>query len=156
VFAWQPTKSSFDHWHQPWFAARQLHSGGVDMREVLTVSAMLCATVAAADPVPMTAGEIEALLGGNTALGDWQGDIYRQYFATDGATIYAVEGRRSSRGRWRVVDETDAYESWWPGSGWDAYAVLRNGDAMIWMDAQGVQFGFEVVEGQQLLFAATN
>ncbi len=126
------------------------------MRAVLTVSAVLFATVAGADPVPMTASEIETLLGGNTALGDWQGDTYRQYFATDGATIYAVEGRRSSRGRWRVVDGTRAYESWWPGSGWDAYEVLRDGDALIWMDGAGVRFGFEVVEGQQLLFPATN
>lgn len=134
----------------------QLHNSVVGMRLYLMVSVVLFANAAGADPVSLTAGEIEMLLGGNTALGDWQGDTYRQYFAADGATIYAVEGRRSARGRWRVVEETGAYESWWPGSGWDVFAVLREGDALIWMDSEGARFGFEVVEGQQLLFPANN
>ena len=81
-----------------------MHNSEAGIRVYLMVSVVLFANAAGADPVPLTAGEIEILLAGNTALGDWQGDTYRQYFATDGATIYAVEGRRSARGRRADLD----------------------------------------------------
>ena len=50
---------------------------------------ILIVPAAHAEPVPLSAGEIKALLSGNTCIGTWRGDPYKQYFAADGSTIYA-------------------------------------------------------------------
>ena len=72
------------------------------------------ATQAAAQSVKLQAHEITALLSGNTAVGRWQGNQYRQFFGADGQTIFAQEGTRSTLGQWRLDLERDEYQSLWP------------------------------------------
>ena len=47
--------------------------------------------------------------------GKWEDKLYRQYFNTDGTTIFAQDGSRSAQGRWRINKKTDEYERIWPG-----------------------------------------
>ncbi len=75
------------------------------------IAALAMATPVAAQSVKLKAHEIEALLTGNTAIGTWDGAPYRQYFGSDGTTIYAQEGSRSARGEWRVDGERDEYRA---------------------------------------------
>ena len=117
-----------------------------------TVLLSLTSALAQAEPIQLSAAEIDTLLRGNTAIGQWGRDNYRQHFSDSGSTIYAVEGRRSSRGLWRVNSGTNAYESWWERSGWSAYDVLREDGQLYWLESTGDLYEFVVVEGQQLLF----
>jgi hypothetical protein len=77
------------------------------IRFALTFAMM--ASAAAAQSVKLNEAEITILLSGNTAVGDWEGVPYRQYFDPDGTTIFAQENTRSSRGDWRV--EGEEYQS---------------------------------------------
>jgi len=119
--------------------------------------ALACLTTPAlAGPVQMSADEVAALLTGRTAVGVWAGARYRQWFAEDGLTIYAQEGARSSRGKWRVNNKTDAYESWWGGdpSAWDVFVVLKDGETLFW-SGPGAEppVPFTMEDGQQLVFS---
>jgi len=81
---------------------------------------MLATTAAIADKKTLTAAEIKELLTGNTAVGTWIDHEYRQYFGTDGSTIYAQKNTRSSVGRWRTNSARNHYESWWERIEWGA------------------------------------
>ncbi|MDD9908167.1 MAG: hypothetical protein OXR62_00605 [Ahrensia sp.] len=111
---------------------------------------VITAAVARAEPVAVSAVDIRALLSGNSAIGTWSGTPYKQYFSETGLTIYAADGSSPSRGKWRVNEQTNRYESWWEQTGWSEYGVLREGDAYFWT-ARGIDpQPFRVVEGDQL------
>jgi len=113
--------------------------------------ATLTATGAASEE-KMTAAEILALLNGNTIIGSWSGTAYRSYYGDGGLTIYAPEGGQPERGRWRVNEETDQYESWWEHSGWTPYSVVRTDDGgYAWLHSGELQ-PFSVLEGRQISF----
>lgn len=102
--------------------------------------------------VLVSANEVEAALRGNTIVGNWVGEDYRQFFDESGITTYRpVESGREDVGQWRVNAETDLYESLWGAQiTWDAYEVHRNGDTWFWTGG-GVQLSpFTIVEGNQL------
>lgn len=100
----------------------------------------------------LTADELQALLNGNTAIGDWRGTPYKQHFATSGTTTYVEQGDPPSVGRWKVDRETGDYCSWWERSGWSCYAVEREGDGYVWVvpGGDGYRGPFTMVDGKQL------
>ncbi len=125
---------------------------GVSVAAILAMVLMTIVPPARAEPVSLTADEVTALLTGNTAVGDWSGTAYRQYFAADGTTIYHAEGAPPDTGQWRVNAETGAYESLWRSGGWSGYDVARDGDRYLWIvHGSGDAQAFTVVEGRQLL-----
>lgn len=96
--------------------------------------------------------DLVGVLSGNTAIGNWVGEDYRQFFDPSGATIYQPDGAPSgSTGEWRVNVTTGQYESLWPPfPGWDEYDVFRDGDDWFWTGA-GVELSpFTIVQGDQL------
>jgi hypothetical protein len=104
--------------------------------------------------VRVTGDNITTLLAGQTAIGIWGDDTYRQYFDPSGTTFYAPKGKRTTRGKWRVSDDGLSYESWWSGDddNWEVYGVFRDANGLVWIDPDGVRYPFEVVEGQQLVW----
>ena len=78
----------------------------------------------------LSAQEIQNLLSGKTAIGQWDGKNYRQYFREDGITIYAQQGSRSSRGKWRVDTTENTYQSLWEVGGWTSYPVASDGETL--------------------------
>jgi hypothetical protein len=125
------------------------------MKRRIFMGLLLClpalGTVAAqAAQQKLTAAEIEALLSGNTIVGTWSGTSYRQYYGSDGTTLYVPEGGRADEGRWRVNAETDEYESWWRSTGWTPYALARLGDGnYAWINGDRME-PFEVLPGRQI------
>ena len=96
--------------------------------------------------------ELQELLSGNTIVGEWFGNSYRQFFDSDGSTIYAQTGSQSSLGQWRVNPETGDYESWWNSlAGWEVYQVTRIGDEFFWTGEGVVNEPFTIIEGQRLV-----
>lgn len=118
---------------------------------VLAVALALFAKIATAEPVQMTAAEIRTLLSGNTAIGDWQGQPYRQSFRANGETIYAPKDSRSSAGKWRVNSQTNDFESWWPRSEWGSYTVWRDGEIRYWSGGGVERSEFTMIPGEHLL-----
>lgn len=104
----------------------------------------------AAEPVSVQVGaaQIQHLLSGNTIIGTWSGSAYRQYFDANGITIYIAEGRPPSRGKWRVNEGTDAYESWWEQTGWTPYKVMMTNEGFAWVNRDRLE-PFEVHKGRQ-------
>ena len=103
------------------------------------------------DLVLLDASEIEVLLSGNTIIGNWVGEDYEQFFASDGTTIYRPVGGQDSFGEWRVDNETGLYESLWPPvPTWDAYEVHQEGETFFWT-GQGVQLSPFTVSNGNLL-----
>ena len=122
------------------------------MRALLFLSLFLPIT-AAAEPIPLTATEIRALLTGNTAIGTWVDHDYRQWFTDGGTTYYAPKHGRSTRGRWRVNDVTDEYESEWGESGtWDGYGIIKDGDTYLWITDGIDPQAFTVLPGEHLVW----
>lgn len=110
----------------------------------------VCASPAAAQSVKLQGHEISILLSGNTAVGVWDGNAYRQYFDADGTTIYAQEGARSARGQWRVVGEE--YQSIWPkDTEWQGWFVMEFNGQWFWVSKSTPPTPFDVVEGQKLV-----
>lgn len=96
--------------------------------------------------------ELQAALSGNTAIGNWVGEDYRQFFEENGDMIYLPDGASGgSTGEWRVDPTTGQYESLWPPlRTWDVYDVFRDGDQWFWTGG-GVELSpFTIVEGDQL------
>ena len=123
------------------------------MRPLLALLAFLVVpTFAHAEPVAIKATEIRNLISGNTIRGTWSGEEYKQYFAEDGSTIYAPRRSQSTAGKWRVNEKTDQYESWWERSGWSAYGIARDGDALFWISKGLEPQPFEVLPGEQLVW----
>ncbi|WP_297771347.1 hypothetical protein [uncultured Roseovarius sp.] len=103
-----------------------------------------------ADPTRVNASAIEALLSGNTIVGSWSSAPYRQFFKSDGTTIYVPDVGRPDEGRWRVNAETNNYESWWRSTGWTPYAMVRTEDgAYAWVNGDSLE-PFDVLEGRQV------
>ena len=108
------------------------------------------AGVAEAQAVKLRGDEIRILLTGNTAVGNWQGNAYRQYFDADGSTIFAQEGALSSRGTWRV--EGEEYQSIWPNDAeWEGWFVMEYAGLWFWVSKKTPPTPFDVVEGRQLV-----
>ena len=108
-------------------------------------------TEASTIEVAITAAEIEAALAGNTIIGNWVGEDYRQFFDESGDTTYVPVDGQASFGQWRVDVSTDRYESLWPGARqWDAYEVHRDGDQWFWTGGGVERSPFTIVDGNQL------
>ncbi len=118
------------------------------IRFALTFAVM--ASAAQAQSVKLNGPEIDVLLSGNTAVGDWDGVPYRQYFVPDGTTIFAQENARSARGNRRVEDEE--YQSIWPGDAeWKGWFVMEYAGQWFWVSKSTPPTPFEVLEGEQLV-----
>lgn len=121
-------------------------------RAFLIAAAACLATPALAQSVKLKAHEIEVLLSGNTAVGKWEGARYRQYFASDGSTIYAQEDARSTLGQWRINAENDEYQSIWPrDADWEGWYVMEYAGAYYWVSKKTPPTPFKVVQGEQLV-----
>lgn len=122
-------------------------------RRTLLVSVLALLTVpATAQSVKLKAHEIDALLSGNTAVGTWEGAPYRQFFASDGSTIYAQAGSRSTLGEWRIDTERDEYQSIWPRDAeWEGWFVMEYAGTYFWVSKKTPPTPFEVLEGEQLV-----
>lgn len=109
----------------------------------------VCAGTADAQAVKPRGDEIGILLTGNTAVGIWDGNAYRQYFDADDSTIYAQEGTRSSRGAWRV--EGEEYQSIWPNDvEWKGWFVMEYAGQWFWVSKTTPPTPFDVIEGKKL------
>ena len=107
---------------------------------------------AASQSVKLPADEIMSLLSGKTASGKWEGKLYRQYFNTDGTTIFAQDGSRSAQGNWRINKKTDEYESIWPGEkNWTGWFVMEYAGAYYWVSKTTPPTPFRLLQGQQLV-----
>ncbi|MEM9146363.1 MAG: hypothetical protein AAGC57_09205 [Pseudomonadota bacterium] len=115
-------------------------------------AAVLAPLLAMAEPVTLTAPEVDTLLRDRTAVGDWNGTPYRQYFDPNGRTVYQPKGGRPDQGKWRVNAKTGAYESWWERSGWSGYGIAREGETHYWVESSGKRHRFTVVDGRKLTF----
>ena len=119
------------------------------------VLAALCALVAApasAQSVKLKDHEIEALLTGNTAVGFWEGQSYRQFFGDDGVTLYAQDGARTARGEWRLDAERDEYQSKWPGDAdWEGWYVMEYAGDFFWVSKSTPPTPFRMLPGEQLV-----
>lgn len=123
-------------------------------RLFLTLCLVLASTFAWAQSVKLTGDEIRNLLTGNTAVGQWEGVAYRQYFGDDGVTIFAGQGVRSSRGEWRVDDDVQEYQSIWPGDAeWEGWFVMEFSGTFYWVSRKTPPTPFRIEQGQQLVAA---
>ncbi len=122
------------------------------MMRALALAVACFATPSLADPVALTAPEIKTLLSGKTALGDWKGRAYRQYFNEDGSTIFAMRHSQSTLGEWRVNEETNQYESKWDDPEWESYGVSRDGRVFYWTGEGFEPQPFEMLDGADLLW----
>jgi hypothetical protein len=115
-----------------------------------TVLSLWMGSASLAPSVKLQDYEIEALLSGNTAVGQWEGANYRQYFDPDGSTIFAQEGARSALGQWRV--EGEEYQSVWPPrEDWESWFVMEFAGDFYWVSKTTPPTLFEVLEGSQLV-----
>jgi hypothetical protein len=107
--------------------------------------------MAKAQSVKLTAAQIDELLTGNTAVGKWQGQKYRQYFSDDGNTIYAQLGARSAVGKWRLDSSIDEYQSIWPSDNeWEGWYVMEYAGAYYWVSKTTPPTPFRIEQGQDL------
>lgn len=121
-------------------------------RFALVVGLALMATTSAAQSVKLGAEQITELLSGNTAVGAWEGVKYRQFFASDGSTIYAQPQARSALGQWRVDSVRDEFQSIWPrDNDWEGWYVMEYASAYFWVSKATPPTPFRVLEGEQLL-----
>lgn len=119
----------------------------------LALCSLFAAIPAVGQSVKLSASEIETLLTGNTAIGAWEGQAYRQYFEAGGATIYAQDGVRSSRGQWRIDLERDEYQSIWPSDAeWEGWYVMKFQGDYYWVSKSTPPTPFKVLDGQRLAF----
>ena len=105
----------------------------------------------AAGTVQATAAQIDELLRGNTITGTWGNSTYTQYFDASGFTVYIADGRPPSRGKWRVKEDTDQYDSWWENTGWTAYTVVMTNKGYAWVNGDTLEY-FQVLDGKQADF----
>ena len=120
---------------------------------LLALCSLFVAAPVAGQSVKLKAHEIEVLLTGNTAIGTWEGQAYRQYFETGGATIFAQDGARSSRGKWRIDLERDEYQSIWPSDAeWEGWYVMEFQGDYFWVSKTTPPTPFKILDGQRLAF----
>ena len=123
------------------------------IRRMFMLALLAVATPATAqNAVKLSGPEITALLSGNTAIGQWAGASYRQYFREDGVTLYAQEGTRTTRGTWRVDPEAKQYQSQWPGdTDWEGWFVMEWAGDYYWVSKSTPPTPFKVESGEQLI-----
>lgn len=120
------------------------------IRFALTLALSLSAGVVDAQSVKLRGDEIGILLTGNTAVGVWEGTSYRQFFDTDGTTIYAEQGARAARGEWRI--EGEEYQSRWPEeTDWEGWFVMEYAGDWYWVSKSTPPTPFKVLQGDQLV-----
>lgn len=101
----------------------------------------------------LTAEEIQKLLDGRTALGNWRGTDTRQYFASTGLTIYLPKGGVPDQGKWKVDEAKDQYCSWWERGGWACYDVETDGTTYYWVTpGNDYRSPFTMTDGQKMDF----
>jgi hypothetical protein len=123
----------------------------ITRRILLTILPVLIATAANAQSVKLTSSQIAELLTGNTAVGKWQGQRYRQFFDDEGQIIYAQQGARSSVGKWRIDTTIDEYQSVWPNEQeWEGWYVMEYAGDYYWVSKSTPPTPFRVEQGQQL------
>ncbi|MGC1498310.1 MAG: hypothetical protein WA790_21065 [Sulfitobacter sp.] len=124
------------------------------IRCIAMIFVLILANPAAAQSVKLKAHEIAALLSGNTAVGNWEGTAYRQFFNPDGSTIYAQKGVRSTLGQWRIDAGRDEYQSLWPrDADWEGWYVMEYAGDFYWVSKSTPPTPFKVLDGAQLLDA---
>ncbi len=101
--------------------------------------------------VQVSALQIQELLSGNTIKGTWGEATYTQYYDASGFTVYIEDGRPPSRGKWRVKEDTNQYDSWWENTGWTPYTVVMTNTGYAWVNKDKLE-PFEVLEGKQANF----
>jgi hypothetical protein len=120
-------------------------------RLVLAMIVGLIAVPALGQSVKLKPHEIDALLSGNTAVGRWDGVKYRQFFASDGSTIFAQRDGRSQLGEWRIDEARSEFQSIWPSdTEWEGWYVMEYAGDFYWVSKSTPPTPFKVVEGQQL------
>jgi hypothetical protein len=120
------------------------------IRFICVCAFVMAAGCVQAQSVKLAPHEVDILLSGNTAVGQWEGAKYRQYFDADGSTIYAQEDALSTRGKWRV--EGDEYQSIWPGdTDWKGWFVMEFGGDWYWVSKATPPTLFKILQGQQLV-----
>lgn len=120
------------------------------IRFAVTLAIALSASGVDAQSVKLRGDEIGILLSGNTAVGEWEGAAYRQFFDPDGTTLYAQQGIRSARGEWRVDGEE--YQSRWPpDTAWEGWYVMEYAGDWYWVSKSTPPTPFKVLQGQQLV-----
>ncbi|MEM7268527.1 MAG: hypothetical protein AAF401_04655 [Pseudomonadota bacterium] len=120
------------------------------MKSLIALALALSATLAVAEPRRLTGDEIAAALSGKTAVGEWYGTPYKQYFSDKGWTVYRAENSRPEDGNWRADRDRDLYESYWRRSGWSGYQVLIEGDLYFWLEPSGQPQSFTLIDGNQM------
>jgi hypothetical protein len=119
---------------------------------IAVAAAMTLANAAFAQSVKLQAHEIMSLLQGNTAIGEWNGAAYRQYFDANGSTIFAQPDSRSTRGQWRVDEARDEYQSIWPrDAAWEGWYVMEYAGVFFWVSKTTPPTPFEIIKGEQLV-----
>lgn len=122
------------------------------IRVLAACALLLLANMASAQSVKLTAEQITDLLTGNTAIGKWEGQRYRQFFGADGVTLYAQDGARSTRGEWRIDPSNDEYQSIWPNDeDWQGWYVMEYAGAYYWVSKSTPPTPFRVETGDQLV-----
>jgi hypothetical protein len=102
--------------------------------------------VAPQDSTPLKGGEIAALLAGNAIEGTWGPSHFRNYFATDGTTLYQAQGQPPEQGHWKIVD--DQYCSV-ADEGDACFNLYRSGGDLIWEEPRTHQrFSSKVIPGK--------
>ena len=120
------------------------------MRLGLAVAAAFLAQAVSAQSVKLEPYEVTTLLSGNTAIGQWDGADYRQYFAQDGTTIFAQSGSPHAQGKWRVT--AGEYQSRWDGdTDWQGWFVMEYAGQFFWVSKATPPTPFTVVAGNQLI-----
>ena len=121
-------------------------------RYMIAAFISLLATPGLGQSVKLSGDDIRTLLTGNTAIGRWEGQNYRQYFGADGVTIYSQDGAKSTRVEWRVDDEVQEYQSIWPNDAdWEGWFVMEFSGDYYWVSKKTPPTPYELVEGEQLV-----
>lgn len=122
------------------------------MKTVIWAIILTLYTSVAATQERLSAAEIAETLTGNTAIGEYRGTVFRQYFRNDGSTFFRREGQgRPDVGKWRTTED-DEYCAWWATSGWSCYWVSRVGDKVTWHFEDKVAYPATLVTGERLDF----
>ncbi len=128
-----------------------MHRHTVVMIAGLAVLAL--APLSASADEKLTAAQIQELLDGRTALGNWRGTETRQFFESTGATVYLPKGGVPDEGRWKVDEAKDQYCSWWQRGGWSCYDVETDGAAYYWVTpGDDYRSPFTMTDGRQMGF----
>jgi hypothetical protein len=99
-------------------------------------------------PTPLPAAEVESLVKGKTAAGQWaQGTPYLLYFAPGKVAVYREAERELREGTWRVDPEGALCVAL--SSGEACYAVAREAGTLVWiLPGSGRTYAFSLSDGR--------